>query len=319
MMIIHLKLIWDCASFMNSVFEMKELYKLLVGFFIVVSICPNTANSQVEDDPDADEDELLEFADFNNSEYRGFFIGINFGGYFANKAPANFYNGQPPNDIFIYLNNPNIYNDIVEALGGYDFTLAEYADDLRYNPALMIGINMRYRLGAFSTVSADFNYANLRAEDVIVLDVNKPNANGTIDDVFEAYPIWGEEERFVMSLGIQNNLADPGPLVGYVELGGLLTSAKAKENRFSIGDPDSGFGTATYNILRPELINNQYVNGRQPTTTSFGFYGGLGVNAEFEKVILDFGYRASFERVAFREGNKLGLHHAILIKFLYSR
>lgn len=274
---------------------------------------------QVEDDPDADEDENLEFADFDHSEYHGFFIGLNFGGYLANKSPASFYNGQAPNDIFLYLSNPNIYNDIVEALGGYDFTLAEYADDLRYNPAIMLGINMRYRMGAFSSINADFNYVSLRAEDVLVLDVNKPNPNGTIDDVFEPYPIWGKEERLIMSLGIQNNLADPGPLVGYVELGGLLTSTKAKENRFSIGDPDTGFGTVSYNILRPELVNNQYVPGKQPTTSSFGFYGGLGVNAQFENVIMDFGYRASFEKVAFRETDKLGLHHAILIKFLYAK
>lgn len=301
---------------LKFMFKNKNPITILILGFVFINV---HLFCQVEDDPDADEGEFLEFADFDRSEYSGFFVGLNFGGYFANKSPAAFYSGIPPNDIFIYLNNPNIYNNIVEALGGYDFTLAEYADDLRYNPALMLGINLRYRMGAFSAINADFNYASLRAEDVIVLDVDRPNPNGTIDDVFEPYPIWGKEERFVLSLGIQNNLADPGPLVGYVELGGLLTSTKAKENKFSIGDPDGGFGTVEYNILRPELVNNQYVPGRQPTTTSFGFYGSLGVNAEFENVILDVGYRASFEKVAYTENDKPGLHHSVLIKFLYAK
>lgn len=285
-------------------------------------------NAQVEDDPDADEKENKPILEFNSADYKGFSVGVNFGVYFANKSSATFYTGNnfyTPNDICVYLpcgsssGNPIIYNRIFDAIGGYDFTLESFGDDLRYDPGLVLGANLRYQMGTYWSLQTDLNYSNLTAKGVIVLLVDRPNTNGTSDDYFESHPIWGKEQRLVISPGAQFNLSDPGQVVPYFDLGAILTSTRVKENKFRIQ-------TLEYNILRPQLVNGQFINNKQQTTNGLGFFGGLGMNIEFDKVIFDFGYRASFEKVPFRkfdenliQHDKRKLHHSITLKFLYGK
>jgi len=286
--------------------------------------------AQVEDDPDADEDNLSDLIVYNKNEYKGFFVGANFGVHFANKSTATFYTGNPfftPNDICIFLpcpilgsaGNDQVYNQLVQEIGNHQFTLESFGDDLRYEPALTLGLNLRYRLGPFSSIQTDITYANLKANGVIVFNVDRPNPNGTADDFFESHPIWGKEQRLVFSPGFQFNLSDPGDFVPYFDVGGILTSTRVIENRFRVGNRE-------FSILRPQILNGQVVNRRQQTSNALGAYAGLGVNLEFDKVILDFGYRASFEKVPFRNldeelsvHDNRTLHHSITLKFIYAR
>ncbi|MEM7162151.1 MAG: hypothetical protein AAF487_06875 [Bacteroidota bacterium] len=287
------------------------------------------AIAQVEDDPDADEEDSEEFRTFNNADYRGFYIGGNVGVYFANKSTATFYSGNElltPNSVCVFLgcagNNgiPQVYNQLVEELGGYDFELAEFAQEMNYNPAISLGMNLRYRTGPFMTIQTDLNYVNLRANGILVYQIDRPNPDGSLGDYFESHPIWGEEQRFILSPGVQMYLSDPSDFVPYIDLGAVLTSTRARENRFSVGNRQ-------YSILRPtQNANGTIINNRQATANGFGFYSGIGVNVKFEKVILDFGYRASFEKVPFRKldeefsmFDERTLHHAITLKFLYAK
>ena len=211
------------------------------------------------------------------------------------------------------------YNQIVDEIGGYQFELASFGDDLRYDPAVILGLNLRYRMGTYLTLQADMNYASLTSKGVIVLSVDRPNPNGTQDEYFENHPIWGKEQRLSISPGIQLNLTDPSDFVPYFDLGVMLTSTRVKENRFRIGSIER-------NILRPQNINGNFINNKQPTVNGFGFYSGFGINVSFEKVLLDFGYRASFEKVPLRKfdeelkvHDERKLHHSIVLKFIYGQ
>ena len=305
--------------------SLKFLAKGITLFFLFLQL-PLLA--QVEDDPDADEEDEKRIINYNNDDFKGFSIGLNFGVHFAHKSSATFYTGNrfiTPNDICIFLPcagvavNEPVYNTLVEEIGGFQFVLEDWGNDLRYDPALTLGLNLRYRLGAFTTIQTDLTYANLRAQGVIVLNVDRPNPNGTADDYFESYPIWGKEQRFTLTPGVQLYLSDPSDFVPYFDIGAVITSTRVTENRFRVGNRE-------YSILRPQTLNGQIINQNQQTANGFGAYSGLGAVIKFEKVLVDFGYRASLEKVPFRrldpefaDQDKRSLHHSITLKFIYSR
>ena len=115
-----------------------------------------------------DEDEENYYDEPTIYDKKGFFVGLNLGYQFTNSDPASFYNGTAPNDMTIYLNNDLIRNRIIEELGGYNFALVEYADNMQYKPTFVLGLNLRYHFNRSSALVSDFNYTTLVASDVFV-------------------------------------------------------------------------------------------------------------------------------------------------------
>lgn len=243
----------------------------------------------------------------------GLMYGINIGLLLANNNPASFYDGTTPNDIGLYLNNINVRDVIQEYVGGYNYYLVELPLEMDYKPATAFGLNLRYQLDWNQAVVADFNYAILNANGLVVLEVDRPNPTGATQAFYEYLDIYGRENRMAMSLGYQYTTSEPGPLGFLMEFGPVLSSVKVEKNAFKVGQRE-------YNILRPEVFNgSQFRNNRQQTVNSFGAYGAIGLNFEFNKFTVEALMRTQMEKIVFDEEveTKRHLNYMPQLRFIY--
>ncbi len=83
-------------------------------------------------------------------------IGVSFGagGFRANKYVANYYNGSENNvnKISYVLNNHHWREDIMQALGGYEFELYELPANMRYKISTALMARITFNLSPESLV-----------------------------------------------------------------------------------------------------------------------------------------------------------------------
>lgn len=197
-------------------------------------------------------------------------LGIYMDYYLPGNTTANFYNGQDNNRLQNTLNNPQIRDQIEEALGGYTFQLAEYANDMRYNNALAFHLELDYRFGNNWKASIGFISANIEAVGNFTLLVDRVNRNNQTNDPYlEKSTINGKESRSHILLGL-------GKLFPLND--GFFASADAGFNMNFIEVTSNKFQVASRNFSLP-LYNNQ-LNPQVQNINTFGsgFYlaGGVG-------------------------------------------
>lgn len=190
--------------------------------------------------------------------------------YMPGNATANFYNGRDNNRLQNTLNNPQIRDQIEEALGGFNFDLAEYANDMRYNNALAFHLELDYRFGNNWKASVGFISANIEAAGNFTLLVDRINRNNQTNEPYlEKSTISGKESRSHILLGL-------GKLFPLSE--GFFASADAGFNMNFIEVTSNKFQVVSRTFSLP-LYNNQLNQQAQEINTfGSGFYlaGGLG-------------------------------------------
>ncbi|NND95176.1 MAG: hypothetical protein HKN45_09940 [Flavobacteriales bacterium] len=248
---------------------------------------------------------------------KGFMFGLNLGYFLPNDDPAGFYDGTDKGEGFLdlqeFLQIDRIRTEILEQLGNAStFRLAEYASEMRYTNSLAVGAHVRYQFNWYNAIVLDANFISLKAEDFFVLAY--PNDNGTSQDIFQNFPIEGQEDRLNFSLGYHLALAEPGSASMNFEFGPEITSINVKSNRFSVG-------SRSYSILRAQTIggNNQLINNQIPTLTYFGAYAQLGANLEFDKFTVDVVWRTSFQKIDLNPvlAPKRRLNHTPMARLVY--
>ena len=135
-------------------------------------------------------------------------FGINLGVYFANKYPANFYNGSPSNEnnVNYVLSNKYWLDEIKQSLNAsYKVAVSQggYPTDMHYNFVMSGGLFLRYNLNKNWGVCLDVNYTQLKAEDYLMLDVDTLSYLTYRQYVLE--PIRGVEQRVHLDLLLQRN------------------------------------------------------------------------------------------------------------------
>ena len=103
---------------------------------------------------------------------KGWRFGVNFGAYFANKSTANFYNGTGDNNIENVFNNPHYEKQILEVLKINDKSEILYKvlpTDMKYDPAMLLGLFIKYNFNKKTGLFIQFNYSKLKAADVFTL------------------------------------------------------------------------------------------------------------------------------------------------------
>ena len=285
--------------------------------FILISLISAPLCAQIDDEDDEDERRGENFVFIDPQGKKGFMFGLNLGYYLPNDAPAVFYDGSPKGEGFLdlqdYLQIDRVRNEVLTELGNPGtFILEEYASDMRYTNTIAVGAHIRYQFNWYHAIVADANFISLKTTDFFVLSY--PNDDGTSQDIFQNFPIEGQEDRLNLSMGYQVAFAPPGSASMNFEFGPELTSISIKSNRFSVG-------SRSYSILRAQSLgnNNQIINNNIPTQTFFGAYAQLGANLEFDKFTIDIAWRTSFQSIGLYEAQetKLQLNHTPMARLVY--
>ncbi len=221
--------------------------------------------------------------DRDSSNFR---VGIFAGYYIPGDATAVYYNASDNNRLLNYINIPQIENQIRETLGGYNFELAEYAQDMRYNNAASFELQASYLFGKNWNISLRFHSVNLTAASIFTLIVDRPSQGNpqTLDPYLEEAQISGKESRSHIGLGVGKEFVFDNNVFVLSEAGLDLNFVKVKENKMQIAE-------RTYSLpLYTNVLNQQAT----PTTTvGSGIYLALGTGIRFANG-LDFILKATY-------------------------
>ncbi len=205
------------------------------------------------------------------SDSSNFKLGIFAGYYISGDATAEYYNGRDNNRLLNYMNIQEIERQIKESLDGYNFELAGYAQDMRYNNAASFELQASYLFGNNWNISLRFHSANLEAASIFTLRVDRTNQGNpnTLDPYLEEAKISGKESRSHIDIGLGKEFVFENNLFILTEAGFDLNFVKVKENKMQIAG-------RTYSLpLYTDALNQQ----ASPTTTigtGVYFTGGAG-------------------------------------------
>jgi len=215
-------------------------------------------------------------ADDFNREGKAHF-GINLGGYFANKYSASRYDGTRDFGIGYLIGIPNIYNSFYDELGGQDFKISEFPDDMRYKPAFSVGGHVAYFLSNDLAIIGDLDIINLKATDKMLLSTvnTNPNNNGLQPNNFHEVDVIGEEKRLSINLGMRLVMNEKGNTNIYTELGGNITNTRVATNQIILGD-------LQYSVVDPQAqsVTGVFNNNQEVDFGGIGYGGFIGLGTE---------------------------------------
>jgi hypothetical protein len=157
-----------------------------------------------------------------------FFLGINVGVKFANKNFANRYGGWYQDQLRTALSpdNFNVYNAIFEYLGQKHFALPADLDAfpdpniVRYQPGLVTGATVGYKLSPNLQMSLDANFNKLRVLTGYSVEVFDPSLTIS-QEQYQPGIILGEESRFNGRFNVDYIIND-NPLNYIIGINGLF-------------------------------------------------------------------------------------------------
>lgn len=217
--------------------------------------------------------EKMNFRDLNDDKNEnGFYFGANLGLYLANRHNAEYYNGSGVNSVDSTINYSLNYYQIKQSLNDYDFWLAELPSKMRYSPAFLLGIYVKYVIKN-SGIILQFDFAKLKANDVFTIEVNDPN-NFSSDPVYRQESIWGSEQRATIDLGYSYTFNSKSNVRPFIQFGGNLTTTKFVDNKIRIENLE-------YSITNYHYAYYQIEQGG----VGFGAFAGGGMNLIFSESI----------------------------------
>ncbi len=227
--------------------------------------------------------------DPNPFPLKKFEYGLNFGAYFANKYAANFYNGTPGNVnnvdyVMKNQNPPTWYREIQQLLGlsqtdsvgvQSDRYGNGYPTNMHYSVAFSGGLFMRINFNRKNSIFLQANYAQLKAGDAIILQVNPNNTYLSFPDL-RSEQVIGREGRVMIDLGYQRSFPLKSRINLFIQAGLTMCYTQVIKSIFVV----EGKEYSMVNIYGSQGYQQGY---NQQTMTvnqnAFGFGGYLGVGA----------------------------------------
>lgn len=240
---------------------------------------------------------------------RGFGFGLNLGGYFASAKTANFYNGTCP--IEGYLNeaaqvrcytiaerlDQNVfiqdgaYINNYYGSQGYFLPYDAYPTNMRYNPALCFGLQVKYNFNRYAALIMNVNAAQLKSTGQFTIQfIGTPLQVNSQSDV-RLFSIAGGEQRMNTNLGYRQGWMMGDYSNFYIQLGGSVLFTKYMQNTVYVAD-------RTY-----DLITSAPIIGQTPATAQsqagigFGGYASTGVEFFVNGYSFDLSFGLSRDKV----------------------
>ncbi len=289
------------------------LVRIITGLLVLAASWFSVAEAQ---SPGPDTLQVVEV--YGESVERGIRLdyGLNLGGYMANGATANYYNGsgaysgignQGTLAQILSSSNTYSYNRIRQDIG-YDFSLHGLPMNMRYSPAMMLGLYASLQINPRVALVAESNFTRLKAEDQFTIKLER--FSSIEGDNIERYLISGTEERIDIRLGIQYTFVRADSYVHpFMEFGFTATDTKAKNNTARIAGQ-------TYSIHFPGT--SQYFPERD-FGLGLGAHGSLGLAMDVsEEFRFSFGYSIIYNQINLGNNQDFGLQHSIFVRLSLS-
>lgn len=201
----------------------------------------------------------------------GFRVGIYAGYYLSGEGPARYYAGTDNNRLTNYLNDRLHRPRIIEALGNYDFTLAESAQDMVYNNSFAFELSAELLLNNYWYVLTRIMNTRLTASGIFTLDVQRGNQGGGFPNNLEQVSIGGTETRSHIDIGVGKQIPIGTNVYMLIEGGFDLNFIEVVSNEFFINEQKFTLPVFT------DPLNPQASPGN---TVGAGFYGLAGIGYE---------------------------------------
>lgn len=213
----------------------------------------------------------IEDGEEESSVNKSWSFGINTGVAFANKYHANFYNGSEgnQNEISYVLDNYYWNQEIQQAVND-TFTLYGLPTDMKYKPAFCVGFVIKKKFNNHIGVFGQFNFSKFKTSDFFTIKIGSTPTSQAYPNLMNC-PIWGEEDRINIDLGMSYDFYIDDKISFFLEGGFNLNNTRVKEHMIQI-EPIPPYsliniyGDSTY--VPGTVMNENYVHE-----------GGIGIGA----------------------------------------
>jgi hypothetical protein len=264
-----------------------------------------------------------------------FQVGLTVGAFFANKSTANVYDGYgigldgTKNDFTNSAMNRKInyeygggngFPDQIAPLlhvnhTDWTFDETDMPINLKYNPAILVGMNFRYAVDKRNTIMLNVNGTKLTVNGDFTITITDPTQVMTSPNYinYRTFSIIGAEQRLMFQLGYQRLLGDLDKLNCFVEGGVQMNMAKFSKNEVNI----NGL------VIDLTTYYNQYgyvaYQQKNLTGVGFGAFAGIGLNLSMSpKWTVQLVYDPSYDKVNLGENTAYKLQHTIGMRAYYN-
>jgi hypothetical protein len=263
---------------------------------------------------------------------RGFSFGLNLGTYFASKKSANFYNGGCTSNDFIDVNEVRCYsiadrlgvsgsnaafnqtyNQVINEVGngatGFDVPYDAYPANMRYSPAFLVGLNVKYNFNRYSALLFNINGMKLKAVDIFTLRFYGGTLPLNAQSDIRKFTITGQEQRFNITMGYRQGWYMNDFANFYLQGGPSMLGCQFEQNVIQIG-------SNSYDLFIGVQNQNTFVNPQPRTDIAFGGYGAMGIEFFFKKKLsFDLSFGMNREKVILYSSEEKGWHKWIQATF----
>ncbi|HXC06870.1 MAG TPA: hypothetical protein VNZ86_19060 [Bacteroidia bacterium] len=298
-------------------------YKLLSLFLILcLAELPFRSLAQVEGNESG-----------SSRKGKGFHFGLGIGSFFANKYNASLYDGYGldingnKNDFdnsamnrkinYEYGGGNGLPDRISPALNlnrsDWSFDQTDMPLSIKYNPAIEIGLDMRYGITSKDIIICNINAAQLTASGQFTITTNVYIPGNQYQQSILYFPIIGGEQRLMTQLGYQRIMGDNDMFNFFMEGGMVCTMSKFTKNQIQINGLN--IDLTTY------YDNYGYVAYRANNITGIGFgaFAGMGINLTLgKKWIMQLVYDPSMEKVNMGPDPKYTFQNTLGLRAYYN-
>lgn len=312
---------------------MKLFFEKVVVFFMLFVLV--SVNLTAQDDEDTEPKPKTD------SLRKGFHLGAYLGAYFANKYSASLYDGYGY-DINGQRNNfanSLLRNEIINVYGGgnggvdkiaellnvahtdWEFNESGMPINLRYQPAYLIGLNMRYVVdnkqaflfninGTQLTVNGKFNiYSKSSGTST------NPSFNGQVNQ--NQFTIVGSEQRLMFQFGYQRYYGENEKINLFTDIGMTVLMAKVQKNQAYLVNNN---GSIVIDLMNP--YNNpsfNYYRAKYFVGVGLGAFASLGINMNLNpKYTVQLLYNPSIDLVPLGDTRKFKFQQGLGLRFYYN-
>jgi len=263
--------------------------------------------------------ERLPSVDPEKSNDLGWYVGLDFGLYLANKSTAMYFNGSESNEnkISYVLKNKYWYEDISRELNLADtIILNELPSNMKYSSAVTLGFYAKNQFNKTTNVFFQFNYTKLVASDFFSVEID-PAFNYLTEPDIRLYSIYGSEIRYNIDIGLSKTFGHKEKLKYFAEAGLNINNTKVVESKIQIES------------LEYSLVNI-YLNQNYVPNTNLVEYaidqGGVGYGAFLngglklifsEKVSFDLGASLYYKTINLEPYDNFNIHYCFFLRMVF--
>ena len=237
-------------------------------------------------------------------------LGINGGGYFANKNIALIYGGNYTTyNVFSIFNN-SINKPTFDQFFQYPYSIYDLPNDIKYS----IGTEIGFHLGKQKRKTKyyiDLNFADINVQDFITIAIENQSVTQSLEPEYFPVSINGKEKRNMINLGITRTIYEESNLSILTPLFIQLLEMRLKENYIVVNNQQ-------FYIIHSSASQTNQSQDNSPGGYGLGFGSGLLFNYFINKDLsIDFGYHIQYSKTNFSEQLKQwGVHQSLFARVI---